>query len=735
MNMLGPDIALEYVDLQSVEGAFEALSDDPQIVMKIPEPLRQGWYYAVLEMHGDAARNARMYLDLGDGFSEAHSVTLLPTDQLGKFESWFFLPKETLLLRFDPCDTKGKFELVSLEIRKLTPAQLNWKRSKHAVGLARYDAGKLWRQFPEYVRFIRKPHFCQVFPPAVSIGGRAYDTWMSRYDFVPQRDSDRIQAQLGAMIDKPLISVVMPTYNTPSRLLEEAIASVRRQIYPNWELCIADDCSTMRHVRRILRKWERRDPRIKVVYREKNGHISYATNSAFEIAKGEWIALLDHDDILREHALAEVALEIERHPGTQLLYSDEDKLDAKGVRYDPFFKPEFSRELFRSQNYLNHLTVHRAENIRQVGGWRPGFEGSQDYDLNLRIFERIDPNTIRHIPKILYHWRATEGSTAVSGSEKSYAWQAGFKALSEHVERIQLSATVEEAPETPFYRVRMHIPEPAPLVSLIIPTRDKIDLLIGCIGTIREKTSYENYEILIIDNGSQEQATLDYFKAVKKEKNIRVLRYNQPFNYSAINNFAVSRAKGSIIGLINNDIEVISPGWLTEMVSWAIRPDVGCVGAKLYYTDDRIQHAGVIVGLGGVAGHSHKFFPRTHPGYFFRLKILQNLSSVTAACLLVRKSVYNEVNGLNEKDLRVAFNDVDFCLKVAEAGYLNVWSPYAELYHLESVSRGTEDSPERIQRFKSEISYMMYRWGDRLKTDPFYSPNLSKDAENFSISS
>ena len=526
----------------------------------------------------------------------------------------------------------------------------------------------------------------------------------------------------------------MPVYNTPAQLVDEAIASVVGQIYQNWELCIADDCSTKRHVRRVLKKWQRRDSRIKLVFRKENGHISHSTNSAFALADGEWIALMDHDDLLRPHALAEVALEIARHPKSEIIYSDEDKIDAKGRRYDPYFKPDFSRELFRSQNYLNHLTVHRAENIRAVDGWRPGFEGSQDYDLNLRILERIDMANIRHIPKVLYHWRAVAGSTAVSGDQKSYAFTAGLRALEEHVARTGLPASVEQAPGTPFYRLRFDVPDPQPLVSLIIPTRDNVALLKNCVDSILEKTTYRNYEILIVDNGSKEPTTQAYFRQLKKAGNIRVLAYDHPFNYSAINNFAVGKAKGEIVGLINNDIEVISPDWLTEMVSWAIQPDIGCVGAKLYYADDTIQHAGVVLGIGGVAGHSHKSFPRSHHGYFARLKVVQNLSATTGACLLVSKNVYREVGGLNAIDLTVAFNDVDFCLKVGAAGYRNVWSPYAELYHLESISRGAEDNSEKLERFHKEIKYMQQRWASELQSDTYYSPNLTLDREDFSIS-
>lgn len=560
---------------------------------------------------------------------------------------------------------------------------------------------------------------------------RSYAQWIAVNEDVNDPGFEHLRRQLGMLSTKPLISVLMPVYETPVDLLRQAIESVRRQVYDNWELCIADDCSSKPEVRALLEDLAAADPRIKLVFRERNGGISEATNSAFGPASGDWIALLDHDDLLAPDALAEVALRLAERPDAEIVYSDEDKVDAKGRRYEPYFKPEFSRELLRSQNYFNHLTVHRAANIRAIGGWRPAFDGSQDYDLNLRIVERIDPATIVHIPKVLYHWRATGGSTALYGEAKSYAYGAGLRALEEHLERLGLPAVAEQAPSAMYYRIRFKVPTPAPRVSLIIPTRDQASLVRNCVESIRRKTTYENYEIVVVDNGSSEPEALAYLKEIAGQPNLRVLRCPGPFNFSAINNFAVRATEAAIVGLLNNDIEVISPDWLTEMVSWAVQPDIGCVGAKLYYADETIQHAGVILGIKGVAGHSHRHFSRDQDGYFSRLKLLQNLSAVTGACLVVRREVYEQVGGLNEIDLQVAFNDVDFCLKVREAGYMNVWTPYAELYHLESISRGPENSPEKVRRFNREVEHMMASWD--LRHDPFYSPHLTLEREDFSL--
>lgn len=560
-----------------------------------------------------------------------------------------------------------------------------------------------------------------------------YRRWIDVNDAFGPAERELMAQRLERLSTKPRISVLMPVYNPPEHVLRAAVDSVVAQVYDNWELCIADDCSTANHVAPLLRELAAGDPRIELVMRPENGHISAASNSALDVASGEWIAMLDHDDVLAPNALAEIVLTIDKHPNAEIIYSDEDKIAASGERYEPYFKPDFSRELLRSQNYINHLAAYRAATVRAVGGWRTGFEGSQDFDLNLRMIETVHPSSIHHIPKVLYHWRAMDGSTALDGGEKSYAYLAGQRALQEHLRRVGMAGEVAEVPGTQLYRVRPALAEPHPLVSIIVPTRDRLNLLRACVSSIREKTTYSPYEIVIVDNGSVEPETAAYFAQVAKDPAIRVLRDDGAFNFSALNNLAVAAARGSVVALVNNDIEVISPDWLDEMVSWALQPDIGCVGAKLYYTNDTVQHAGVILGIGGVAGHSHKHFPRYHDGYFSRLRTVQNLSAVTAACLVVRKDIYQQVGGLDADHLAIAFNDVDFCLKVRAAGYLNVWTPFAELYHLESVSRGAEDDPEKQRRFNAEAEVMLRRWA--LDRDPYYSPNLTLDREDFSLSS
>ncbi|WP_122490562.1 glycosyltransferase [Pseudomonas viridiflava] len=558
-----------------------------------------------------------------------------------------------------------------------------------------------------------------------------YSLWVKTYDILDEKKVARITDDLNTWDDGPVISIIMPVFNPPLDLLREAVESVRAQLYPHWELCIADDASTHLDVTEYLRTLSAQEDRIKVIFRDHNGHISAASNSALGLASGQFIALMDNDDLLPRHALYWVARTIRENPEAGLIYSDEDKIDVHGTRSSPYFKPDWNEYLFRSQNMVCHLGVYRRDLVNEAGQFRVGFEGAQDYDLALRCIERLDRSQIIHIPHVLYHWRAHEGSTALAGNEKPYAGQAGVNALNEHLQR-KGEIGVAELSRLGMYRVRYPLPASQPLVSLIIPTRNAHALVKQCVDSIKRLTTYDNYEIILIDNGSDDPASLEYFAHLDQEENIRVVRDEGPFNYSALNNAAVRSANGELVGLINNDIEVITPDWLSEMVSIALQPDVGAVGARLWYPDDTLQHGGVIAGLGGVAGHSHKDLPKGAPGYFCRAELIQEFSAVTAACLIIRKTVFEQVGGLEEEHLKIAFNDVDFCLKVKEAGYVNVWTPFAELYHHESATRGLEDTPEKQERFAKEIEYIKTRW-PKIQMDYCYSPNLTLDYQDFSL--
>jgi len=558
-----------------------------------------------------------------------------------------------------------------------------------------------------------------------------YARWVKYYDTIDDTGRWHVSEEIRKWAHKPLISIVMPVYNPPIDLLREAVDSVKAQLYPNWQLCLADDASTQPEILEYLKSLTKDDNRIKVVFRPENGHISRASNSALEVATGQYVALMDNDDLLAEHALYWVARTIIENPDAGLVYSDEDKIDADGKRSSPYFKSDWNEFLFRSQNMICHLGVYRRDLIEQVGRFRIGFEGAQDYDLALRCSEQLAENQIVHIPRVLYHWRIHAGSTAMAGDEKPYAALAGIKALDEHLQRKGNIGKTELLPRG-MYRTHYALPDQPPLVSLIIPTRNAYALVKQCIDSIKELSTYRNFEIILIDNDSDDPESLAYFSELGNEPNITVLRDDGPFNYSALNNRAVRVARGELIGLINNDIEVITPGWLEEMVAIALQPGVGAVGARLWYSDDRLQHGGVLVGLGGVAGHSHKYLPKGDLGYFCRAALVQEFSAVTAACLIIRKSIFDEVGGLDEVNLKIAFNDVDFCLRVQEAGYKNVWTPFAELYHHESATRGLEDTPQKQERFMKEVNYMKSRWPD-IQNDRAYSPNLTLDYEDFSL--
>ena len=561
---------------------------------------------------------------------------------------------------------------------------------------------------------------------------RTYQEWIALYDTLTEEDRQSIRARIQQMDHRPLISVVMPVYNTEEIWLRRAIESVCRQLYPDWELCIADDCSSVPHVRRTLDEYARKDPRIKVVFRPENGHISAASNSALELSIGEFIALLDHDDELTEHALYMVAEELNAHPEADLIYSDEDKIDSLGARVHAHFKSDWNPDLFYSQNFISHLGAYRRSLVTELGGFRLGYEGSQDYDLALRMTERVLDKNIRHIPHILYHWRETPDSVGLNPAAKEYAHENARKALRSHLQRRGTSAQVSPG----FFvchRISYPLPEPAPLVSLIIGTRDRGELLRQVVEGALNQTDYDPIELVIVNNQSSDAATVAYLDEIKRDARVKVVSYDAPFNFSAINNLGVRHAHGEIIGLLNNDLKLFSSGWLKELVSHALRPEIGVVGAKLYYEDGSIQHAGVILGICGSAGHAYKTQPGNSPGYVFRAQCIQDLSAVTGACLFTRREVFDELGGLDEQNFAVAFNDIDFCLRARALGYRVLWTPYAELLHLESASRGPDHVPEKLPRFLKESEYLRAKWGGVLNKDPYYNPNLTLQTENFSL--
>lgn len=519
----------------------------------------------------------------------------------------------------------------------------------------------------------------------------------------------------------PLISVVIPTYNVKKELLKECIDSVLNQTYTNFEICISDDCSTKEETINTLKEYES-NSKIKINYRKKNGHISENTNSAIKLAKGEFIALLDNDDTLDKDALYYVALKLNEDNSLDLIYSDEDKLNGEGVRVEPDFKPDYSKDLLLSTNYFCHLTVIRKEVLDKIGGFRTEYNGAQDYDLFLRIISIT--NKIGHISKILYHWRMIEGSTSSGISNKNYALAAGKKALDDYFKQNNINAIVHENLETNRYDIE-YVLDKEPKISIIIPTKDKSEVLDTCLKSIIEKTNYKNYEIIVIDNNSSEEKTFELLKKYEKEhKNFKSYRYECPFNYSYLNNEGVKKSTGDYIVLLNNDTEVITPDWLKLMVGYASQKHIGCVGAKLLYPNRTIQHAGVVIGLGGIGTHAYSTEKEDVVGYFSRLKSVYDWSCVTAACLMISKEKFNKVDGLDE-NLSVAYNDVDLNLKMLEEGLYNVVLPQVKLFHYESLSRGYDNSGEKFKRFKNETDYMCDKWQEKILYDRFYNDNFT----------
>lgn len=541
----------------------------------------------------------------------------------------------------------------------------------------------------------------------------------------------RRNIETATQFDKNIkFSILVPLYNTPIKFLKQMINSVVNQTYSNWQLCLADGSDRDHaYVGEYIKSLN--DARISYKKLDKNMGISDNTNECIKLSDGDYIALFDHDDLLHPSALFEMAKAI-CEKNADFIYTDEVTFVGKTSNITIYnYKPDYSPDTLRSYNYICHFTAFSRELLEQVGFFNNEYDGSQDYDLILRLTEKA--KQIAHIQKPLYFWRSHKASVASDVSAKPYVVDSAKRALSAHLERLGLSGRIEDSSVPTTYKIQYDI-KGEPLVSVVIPNKDHTDDLEKCLASVYGKSTYKNFEVIVVENNSTEEETFEYYKeAQSKYKDLKVITWENSFNYSAINNFAVKQANGEYVLLLNNDIEIITPDWLEQMLMFAQRDDVGAVGAKLYYSDDTIQHAGVIVGLGGVAGHSHKYFDRDNPGYMARASIAQNLSACTAACLLIRKSVYEEIGGLDE-NYAVAFNDIDFCMAIRKAGYLIVFTPYAEFYHYESKSRGDEDTPEKRARFNSEVFRFQDKWGYELKAgDPYYNPNLTLDSENFAL--
>lgn len=558
-----------------------------------------------------------------------------------------------------------------------------------------------------------------------------YQKWIVRHLPGPKE----LERQRREKFDfQPKISIVIPLYKTQEKYLRQLVETIKEQTYPNWELCLSDGSGANSPIAGLLESLAASDERIKVVSHEESLQISENTNAAIEIATGDYIAFADHDDELTPNALFECVKALNKNRDVKVLYSDEDKMSMDGHKFfQPHFKPDYNPDLLCTVNYICHLFVVDRKVIEQVGTLRKEFDGAQDYDFIFRCIEAVSPEEICHVPKILYHWRCHEESTAENPESKTYAFESGKRAIEEHYRRTGIDAEVYQGEFLGLYRTRFHR-DHDPLISIIIPNKDHIDDLKRCMDSIDQKSTYKNYEYIIVENNSTDDATFQYYKKLEAENpKAHVVYWDKEFNYSAINNYGAAFAKGEYLLLLNNDTEIINEDCLEELLGYCMRSDVGAVGARMYYEDYTIQHAGVVIGFGGIAGHCFVLQPRGTTGYCHRIICAQDYSAVTAACMMVKREAFDKVGGLTE-ELAVAFNDIDFCMKLREAGYLIVYNPYAELYHYESKSRGMEDTPEKQLRFSREVNCFRRKWErELLKGDPYYNPNLTLNNTDCSL--
>lgn len=675
-----------------------------------------------------------LYLGRKDGSGKGVSETerfFLSFDSRRSGRHLIQIPEGIRYLRLQVYDFDGRFTLSDIKLRHLGSLDVVSLVFNSLIRPLLADPRLLLAKGRKAYHCVREGGWIAL--KAKLFGGRVtdnYNEWVSRFDAFPEGSVEQIRSAAEKLNYQPKISVLTPVFNPPIHHFKLCLDSVLNQGYQNWELCLADDCSTDPEVRRVIEEYCANDSRIKAVFRDSSGHISTATNSALALATGEYLAFLDHDDELTSDALYLVARELNEHPEAKLVYSDEDKKTATGLRVNPHFKSDWNPELLVHQNYICHLLVIKRSEVEKVGGLRPGFDGAQDWDLILRVSEQLKEEEIRHIPHVLYHWTLIANSTAQSTAAKPYVLEAQRRAVQEYLDRTGQPGKASIWHAISHISVERMVPRNEPKVSLVILTRDKVSLLKQCIESLFEETSYKNFEVIVVDNGSIEEETFDYFKTLKARPNVKVVRDERPFNFSALNNVGVQHCTGDVLGFLNNDLEFVSSAWLEKMVAQAIREDVGAVGARLFFPNNLLQHGGVILGIGGVAGHNHKGRPKEDPGYFNRAILSQNLSAVTAACLLMRRTVFEAINGFDE-GLSVAFNDVDLCLRIRESGFKVIYEPEAELYHHESASRGYENTAEKFARFEREVDTMKQRWAHILRSDPYYNPNLTNLSEDF----
>ena len=671
---------------------------------------------------------ARLYYDLSAGFTEDQFFEI-PVSGKGVISELIWLPAGVRHMRWSPIKAAGEFEASPFSLSRIGALKRNWLMVRRVVSAILLHSGK--KRKLARLSLLR---MLVDLPGSYQAAGKLrahtgvphYRDWIASFDAPGIHGYRQLARRIPGMAAQPKFSLLLSVRAGSARSLSATLESVCAQIYPHWELRIMAASGCDPAIREVLGGFVRNDARISVRFLQAHRLGAVAADA---VQAGSYLGILGEGDLLAQRALYCFAAEAAAHPDAALLYTDEDSIDDAGVRYAPNFKPDWNSQLLLSQNYLGSLCVFRADAVTAAGGFMNGLDAAGNYDLALRVSEAVNARQICHIPQVLYHRRTTGGQVA---SEQSH--EADRQMLEAYLVRNGIQGKVLGVPAAGGYRIRYAIPAEMPLVSIIIPTRDGLNLLRRCIESIRGLGSYPHHEILVIDNQSRDPAMLAYLGALAAGRDATVLRYDRPFNHSAINNLAVRHARGKVLCLLNDDTEVITPGWLEEMLGLLYQKDVGVVGAKLLYPDGTVQHGGDLVGVGGVANHAHAFLRRDEPGYQGRALLAQDMSAVTGACLMVWKSLYEELGGLDERCLPVTFNDVDFCLRVREAGYRVVWTPHAELYHRESASRGKDRSAEKTRRVRREVAFMRKRWKQVLRHDPFYNPNLSQERPDFSLS-
>jgi GT2 family glycosyltransferase len=719
-------------DLKSRATKSAGLQSRPQLSISIPD---QGLRGALrFEIEFDEVRgplNPVLYIPIKRGSGEQRSSSLIWVSDNRFFADFFSVH------RIDCLWLNATRHSAPIKIRRMAISQISlrqflkttfdrlpgvrlgvWQR----LQIIKFTAGAILNKGAAFAR-IPKPLLDR-------LKLNKYDAWMGSFERV--NTDSALQEFSQKHDDAPKFSFILPLCAFIDGDPKNLVMTILNQIYPHWELLILGGSVMQKELVQPLLDLADGDHRVRLIIGEFSVPVSQAANLALKQATGNWIVLLDGGFVLAPHALVELAEAIRQHNEPHVVYSDEDRIDDDGHRSNPRFKCDFSLDLLRSSDYFGSLTCYHASTLRDIGGWREQFDGAHVHDLHLRMAERCQGEDIVHVPKVLCHAKFCGERPSLDEKKVNHRAKIGEAALNEHFHRLRIPARVSLIPGTLSYRAYYPLPDPLPLVSLIIPTCDQAELLEFCVESIVEKTDYSNYEIIVVDNNSKEAATFALFETLRRNKKIKLLSYKQPFNFSAINNFAVTKAKGTVLAFLNNDVEVITPGWLGEMVSHALRPEIGCVGAKLLYPNGTVQHGGVIIGLGGLAGHAHRHAPAGDPGYLGRLSVVQNFMAVTAACLVIRKETFVKAGGFDEKNLPVAYNDVDFCLRVAKLGLRNLWTPFAELYHYESISRGSDFDPDKLDRYRDECAYVQKTWPEFIEHDPYYSPNLTRTGEDFS---